>query len=121
MQVSEGLKRATGRDEQVQHHLGALNFDSHFEFSMASPKVSRLDALGVPGPGGAALPCSETIARPAKLDFAANPNRYRVNARGKVGKAKPRGVRGIDLSPRLVLGLSLECETIQILDPDFEE
>ena len=26
MQVSKGLKRATGRDEQVQHHLGTLNF-----------------------------------------------------------------------------------------------
>jgi hypothetical protein len=25
MQVSKGLKRATGRDEQFQHHLGALN------------------------------------------------------------------------------------------------
>ena len=26
MQVSKGLKRATGRGEQVQHHLGTLNF-----------------------------------------------------------------------------------------------
>jgi hypothetical protein len=26
MQVSKGLKRATGRDEQFQHHLGTLNF-----------------------------------------------------------------------------------------------
>jgi hypothetical protein len=26
MQVSEGLKRATGRDEQFQHHLGTLIF-----------------------------------------------------------------------------------------------
>jgi len=26
MQVSKGLKRATGRDEQLQHHLGTLNF-----------------------------------------------------------------------------------------------
>ena len=29
MQVSKGLKRATGRDEQVQHHLGTLNFWRH--------------------------------------------------------------------------------------------
>ena len=45
MQVSKGLKRATGRDEQVQHHLGTLNFCYPLEFLMASsPKVSRLDA-----------------------------------------------------------------------------
>jgi hypothetical protein len=86
-----------------------------------APKVSRLDALGVPGPKGAGLPSQETIASPAKLDFAASPNHYRVNRRGKVGKAKPKGARGVDLWPRLVLGLSLECQTIQILDPDFEE
>ncbi len=34
---------------------------------------------------------------------------------------KPRAARGIDLSPRLVLGLSLECATEQMMDPDFEE
>ena len=117
MQVSKGLKRATGRGEQVQHHLGTLNFCGHFGWSMASsPKVSRLNAPRVPGPE--AFFSSEKIARPAKLDFAGNPNHYRVN---RVGKAKPRVARGIDLSPRLVLGLSLECETAQILDPDFEE
>ncbi len=90
MQVSKGLKRATGRGEQVQHHLGTLNFDTPLEFSMTSPKVSRLDALGVPSPRGAPPPSQETIASPAKLDFAANPNHYRVNRRGKVGKAKPK-------------------------------
>ena len=58
------------------------------------------------------------IARPARLDFAGNPNHYRVN---RVGKAKPRLARTFDLSPRLVLGLSLEYETAQILDSDFEE
>ncbi len=31
MQVSEGLKRATGRDEQFQHHLGTLNFCSRLQ------------------------------------------------------------------------------------------
>ena len=85
---------------------------------MASPQVSRLDDPRVRGLGGTALPSPQKIARPAKLDFAGNPNHYRVN---RVGKAKPRVARGIDLSPRLVLGLSLECETAQILDPDFEE
>ncbi len=45
MQVSKGLKRATGRGEQVQHHLGTLNFDSRPDFSMAvSHHVLRLDA-----------------------------------------------------------------------------
>jgi hypothetical protein len=79
----------------------------------SSPKVSRLDASRVP-----VLLSREKIARPARLDFARNPNHYRVN---RVGKAKPRVARGFDLSPRLVLGLSLECETAQMLDPDFEE
>jgi hypothetical protein len=55
MQVSKGLKRATGRGEQVQHHLGTLYFDSPLEFSMASPKVSRLEALSVPSPRGRRL------------------------------------------------------------------
>jgi hypothetical protein len=58
MQVSKGLKRATGRGEQVQHHLGTLNFNIPLEFSMASPKVSRLDALGVPTPRVVAAPPS---------------------------------------------------------------
>ena len=114
MQVSKGLKRATGRDEQVQHHFGTLNFLVPPEFLMAtSPKVSRLDASGVP-----ALSSREKIAPPARLDFADNPNHYRGN---RVGKAKPRVARGCDLSPRFVLELSLECETAQILDPDFGE
>ena len=74
MQVSKGLKRATGRGEQVQHHLGTLNFYSHYEPSMAiSPRVPRLDVLRLPGSSGKALPSPEIIARPAKLDFATNP------------------------------------------------
>jgi hypothetical protein len=47
MQVSKGLKRATGRGEQVQHHLGALNFYSHFELSMASSPKFRDSMLFV--------------------------------------------------------------------------
>ncbi len=113
MQVSKGLKRATGRGEQVQHHFGTLNFLYPFEFLMApSPKVSRLDAR-VP-----VLPSLEKSARPAKLDFAGNPNHYRAD---RVGKAKPKVGRGFDLSPRIVLGLTLECEAVQLLHPDFEE
>jgi hypothetical protein len=114
MQVSKGLKRATGRGEQVQHHFGTLNFCNSFEFPMApSPKVPRLDAARV-----LLLPSLEKSARSAKLDFAGNPNHYRAN---QVGKAKPSAGRRFDLSPRIVLGLSLECETAQILDSDFEE
>jgi hypothetical protein len=117
MQVSKGLKRATGRGEQVQHHLGTLNFYNPFEFPMASsPKVPRRKAPRVPVP--VPLPSPDKIARSAKLDFAGNPNHYRVN---RVGKAKPSVSRAIDLSPRLELGLSLECETTQMADPDFEE
>jgi hypothetical protein len=66
MQVSKGLKRATGRDEQVQHHLGTLDFCYPLEFLVASsPKVSRLDASRLPwlasrekshGPRGWTLP-----------------------------------------------------------------
>jgi len=52
MQVSKGLKRATGRGEQVQYHLGTLNFCSHFELSMASPQRFRDSMLLVClGPG----------------------------------------------------------------------
>jgi hypothetical protein len=36
MQVSKGLKRATGRDEQVQHHLGTLNFLQPLVISVAN-------------------------------------------------------------------------------------
>jgi hypothetical protein len=55
---------------------------------------------------------------PAKLDLAGNPNHYRAN---QVEKARRSAERRFDLSPRIVLGLSLECETSQMLDPDFEE
>src|SRR5216683_1593130 len=48
--------------------------------------------------------------KPLRLDFAANPNHYRVN--GKAGRSKPhKRAQGIDLSPRLVL--SLECQVVQ--------
>jgi hypothetical protein len=38
MQVSEGLKRATGRGEQVQHHLGTLDFDGPSSFPWPPPR-----------------------------------------------------------------------------------
>jgi hypothetical protein len=75
MQVSKGLKRATGRGEQVQHHLGTLNFDSPLEFSMVSPKVSQLEALGVPSPrgGGASFSRDNRKSRKARLRRKSKP------------------------------------------------
>jgi hypothetical protein len=78
-----------------------------------SPKASRLEAAHVP-----LLPFLEKSARPEKLDLGGNPNHYRAN---QVEKARRSAERRFDLSPRIVLGLSLECETSQMLDPDFEE
>lgn len=122
MQVSKGLKRATGRGEQVQHHLGTLNFEIRFQSSMpVFPKVPHPNAPGASVAGGNGLRPTKIIARPAKLDFAANPNHYRVNGGGRVEKTKPSSARGTNLSPRLVLGLSLKCETTQVLDPEYEE
>ena len=79
----------------------------------ASPKAqhlddSRLPALLTPRP-------LEIVANPVKLDFAANPNHYRVAE--KPAKSKPKPARGVDRSPRL----RLECDTSQLLDPDFGE
>ena len=82
----------------------------------ASPKAQHLDDSRLPVlPRPAAPPALEMVAKPAKLDFAANPNHYRVAK--KTGKAKPKPARGIDRSPRLLL----ECDTSQLLDPDFGE
>ncbi|MBZ5652174.1 MAG: hypothetical protein LAO18_17015 [Acidobacteriia bacterium] len=82
----------------------------------ASPKAHHLDDVCVPAPLSRATRSPlEIVAKPAKLDFAANPNHYRVAE--KAGKSKPKRARGIDRSPRLLL----ECDTSQLLDPDFGE
>jgi hypothetical protein len=77
------------------------------------PKVPRLDTRRVSAIPGRVAPRSlKLIPKLAKLDFAANPNHYGVNARAKVKKKVKKSLsKRIDLSPRLVLGLSLECET----------
>ena len=87
----------------------------------ASPKAHSLDDSRVPALlRPTAPPALELVVKPAKLDFAANPNHYHPN--GKAVKVKPRQrARGVDLSPRMVLELSLECETTQLLDPDYGE
>jgi len=82
----------------------------------ASPKARHLDDLRLspllPPTAPSAL---EIVAKPIRLDFAANPNHYRVSQ--KVRESKPRRARRIDRSPRLLL----ECHTSQVLDPDFGE
>jgi hypothetical protein len=51
------------------------------------------------------------------LDFASSPNQYkaaasRKNRRGRQPRSSP--------SPRLVLSLSLQCDTVQVQDPEME-
>ena len=58
------------------------------------------------------LPTVALFPKSLRIDFAANPNHHRVN--GKATKSKPqRRVVGVDMSPRLTLGLSVECESAQ--------
>jgi hypothetical protein len=80
-----------------------------------SPKAQHLDDSPVPALLRRTPHPLEIVAKPARLDFAANPNHYRVSQ--KAGKSKPKRARGIDRSPRLLL----ECDTSQLLDPDFGE
>jgi hypothetical protein len=84
----------------------------------SSPRLSRFTSSHPPASAGTPVGASEKPEEAAKLDFAANPNHDRAN---RVGKAKAGVSRAMDLSPRLVLGLSLECEATQTPDPDFEE
>jgi hypothetical protein len=81
----------------------------------ASPKAQLLDDSRVPALAGNARPALEMAASAAKLDFAANPNHYRVSQKDR--ESKPKRARGTDRSPRLLL----ECDTSQLLDPDFGE
>jgi len=68
--------------------------------------------------GSGDLPVPSLNTRPAKPDFAANPNHYRVNGNGKVKKAKPRQGPRVDLSPRRELRLDVQCDAAQ--EPDVE-
>ena len=80
-----------------------------------SPKAQHLDDSHAPALHRRTPVPLEIVAKPARLDFAANPNHYRVSQ--KTGKPKHKRARGIDRSPRLLL----ECDTSQLLDPDFGE
>jgi hypothetical protein len=58
----------------------------------ASPKAQLLDDSRVTALAGNARPALEIAARPAKLDFAANPNHYRVSQKDR--ESKPKRARG---------------------------
>jgi hypothetical protein len=90
MQVSKGLKRATGRDEQFQHHLGTLNFRTIlagrpvFPLAASSNKIPLTLAPLLPLASGSIKPATPQLVLPVtKVDFAANPNHYRTNGNGK--------------------------------------
>ena len=65
-------------------------------------------AMGCVGP-----PAKAAIAKQVKLDFAANPNHDHANGKGKLRKAKPPLGPRVDLSPRLELRLSVQCDAVQ--------
>ena len=46
------------------------------------------------------------------LDFAANPDHYRVSGNGKIKTPKPSKNPRMDQSPRLKLLLNVQCEVI---------
>ena len=72
------------------------------------------------GSGDLSIPSLAT--RPAKLDFAANPNHYPVNDNGKRKgkKLKPWQGPRVDRSARLELRLSVRCDVIQEADAEIE-
>ena len=104
MQVSKGLKRATGRGEQVQHHLGTLNFRTNLfvcsslagrpEFPMAvSPKIPRPDALRVPEDFEPAHSSFRNCLKASKAGFRSEPKSLSPqwkSCEGKVSQAPAR-------------------------------
>jgi len=59
-----------------------------------------------------ALPPVALFPKSRRIDFASNPNNHRVNAKAPKSKPQKRAL-GVDMSPRLTLGLSVECESGQ--------
>jgi hypothetical protein len=80
-----------------------------------SPAPSPSVAAGVPD-----LPTPALDQPPVKLDFAPNPNHYRVKGKVKVKKAKPRQSPRVDLSPRLKLSLNVERDAAPEQDPEVD-
>jgi len=62
---------------------------------------------------GCVGPPAKAAAKQVKLDFAANPNHYHASGKGKLGQAKPPLGLRVDLSPRLELRLSVQCDAVQ--------
>jgi len=62
-----------------------------------------------------------TVRSNPRLDFAASPNRYRPSDNGDKSSPPRKQMQRIDLSPRLMLSLSLQCESIQAQDGEAEE
>jgi hypothetical protein len=65
-----------------------------------------------------ALPTIPLAPKTLMLDFAPSPNQYKAAAKKHAG-AKGRQTRS-SLSPRRVLSLSLQCETVQAQDPEMD-
>ncbi len=85
------------------------------------PKIPRLPAsLMSIATGGVDFPAAAVVSKNIKLDFAANPNRYHTNGNGKVKKAKPLQGPRIDLTPRLELGLNVQCDVVQEQDSEMD-
>ncbi len=62
------------------------------------------------------------LGRIPRLDFVPDPGQYRLagSGNGNGHKTPPRKPpRSLDLSPRLAL--TVQCETIQVRDPEFED
>jgi len=68
-----------------------------------------------------AFPLVATVRSNPRLDFAASPNRYRPSDNGDKSSPPRKPMQRIDLSPRLMLSLSLQCESIQAQDGEAEE
>jgi hypothetical protein len=77
-------------------------------------KTARYPAASMPS----SAPTPSLPTQIVNLDFAASPNRYR--SLEKTRKAKPKTVRVYAMAKRLSLDLSLQCETRDLTDSDYE-
>ena len=85
-----------------------------------SPKLPMLSlvpsaVVSAITPGDVGLSSLSAFPKPLKLDFAPSPARYRASAKAAKPQARKSVAAGgfrqrIDLSPRLELRLSVECE-----------
>jgi hypothetical protein len=85
--------------------------------SRTAPYPDSLTSLAL---GSNDLPVPSFAPKTVMLDFAANPNHYRVSGNGKVKKSKPAQDPRLDRSPRLQLSLTVQCGTVQEKDDGVE-